>query len=97
MSRSSWYFFPFISIDHLVVSSTWLTTFSFQGSFYFRSRVCFFTHNSVGVIFRSLAFSLNSSYIGQRKNLFDLGRVAVVHNLHVIARMQDIADHLQAA
>ncbi|MEG4076446.1 IS1182 family transposase [Microcoleus sp. Pol14D6] len=26
-------------------------------------------------------------YIGQRKNLFDLRRVAVVHNLHVIARM----------
>jgi transposase len=25
-------------------------------------------------------------YIGQRKNLFDLRRVAVVHNLHVIAR-----------
>ena len=26
-------------------------------------------------------------YLGQRKNLFDLRRVAVVHNLHVIARM----------
>ena len=25
-------------------------------------------------------------YLGQRKNLFDLRRVAVVHNLHVIAR-----------
>ena len=25
-------------------------------------------------------------YIGQRQNLFDLRRVAVVHNLHVIAR-----------
>jgi hypothetical protein len=25
-------------------------------------------------------------YVGQRKNLFDLRRVAVVHNLHVIAR-----------
>ena len=28
-------------------------------------------------------------YIGQRKNLFDLRRVAVVHNLHVIARMKE--------
>jgi hypothetical protein len=27
-------------------------------------------------------------YLGQRKNLFDLRRVAVVHNLHVIARHQ---------
>ena len=26
-------------------------------------------------------------YIGTRKNLFDLRRMAVVHNLHVIARM----------
>ncbi len=26
-------------------------------------------------------------YIGARKNLFDLRRVAVIHNLHVIARM----------
>jgi transposase len=25
-------------------------------------------------------------YLGDRKNLFDLRRVAVVHNLHVIAR-----------
>jgi Transposase DDE domain len=25
-------------------------------------------------------------YLGQRKNLFDLRRIAVVHNLHVIAR-----------
>jgi hypothetical protein len=25
-------------------------------------------------------------YLGQRKNLFDLCRVAVFHNLHVIAR-----------
>ena len=29
-------------------------------------------------------------YIGQRKNLFDLRRVAVVHNLHVIARMDKV-------
>jgi hypothetical protein len=29
-------------------------------------------------------------YIGQRKNLFDLRRVAVVHNLHVIARMDEV-------
>lgn len=28
-------------------------------------------------------------YLGQRKNLFDLRRVAVVHNLHVIARMKE--------
>ena len=26
-------------------------------------------------------------YIGTRKNLFDLRRMAVVHNLHVISRM----------
>lgn len=26
-------------------------------------------------------------YIGLRKNLFDLRRMAVVHNLHVLARM----------
>jgi hypothetical protein len=26
-------------------------------------------------------------YLGLRKNLFDLGRMAVVHNLHVLARM----------
>lgn len=29
-------------------------------------------------------------YIGQRKNLFDLRRVAVVHNLHVIAQMDKV-------
>ncbi len=29
-------------------------------------------------------------YIGLRKNLFDLRRVAVVHNLHVIARMDQV-------
>jgi hypothetical protein len=28
----------------------------------------------------------HARYLGQRKNLFDLRRVAVVHNLHVIAR-----------
>ena len=27
-------------------------------------------------------------YLGTRKNLFDLRRTAVVHNLHVIARME---------
>lgn len=31
-------------------------------------------------------------YIGWRKNLFDLRRVAVVHNLHVIARIGWFAD-----
>jgi Transposase DDE domain/Transposase domain (DUF772) len=30
-------------------------------------------------------------YLGQRKNLFDLRRVAVVHNLHVIARILSVA------
>lgn len=35
-------------------------------------------------------------YIGWRKNLFDLRRVAVVHNLHVIARMQSGASNQQA-
>jgi hypothetical protein len=29
---------------------------------------------------------------GQRKNLFDLRRVAVVHNLHLIDRRPDVAD-----
>jgi hypothetical protein len=29
-------------------------------------------------------------YIGLRKNLFDLRRVAVVHNLHVIAQMDQV-------
>jgi transposase len=31
-------------------------------------------------------------YLGQRKNLFDLRRVAVVHNLHVIARQPPPAE-----
>jgi hypothetical protein len=35
-------------------------------------------------------------YIGWRKNLFDLRRVAVVHNLHVIARMDELANQPQA-
>lgn len=35
-------------------------------------------------------------YLGQRKNLFDLRRVAVVHNLHVIARMQENQSKQQA-
>ena len=29
-------------------------------------------------------------YIGTRKNLFHLRRMAVVHNLHVIARMPEL-------
>ncbi len=36
-------------------------------------------------------------YIGCRKNLFDLRRVAVVHNLHVIARMQNAGDNPKAS
>ena len=35
-------------------------------------------------------------YLGTRKNLFDLRRVAVVHNLHVIAR-QPVTDSYQLA
>jgi len=35
-------------------------------------------------------------YLGTRKNLFDLRRVAVVHNLHVIAR-QPATDGYQLA
>jgi hypothetical protein len=35
-------------------------------------------------------------YLGTRKNLFDLRRVAVVHNLHVIAR-QTLTDGYQLA
>ena len=36
-------------------------------------------------------------YRGLRKNLFDLRRCAVVHNLHVLARSQAIPAELQAA
>ena len=36
-------------------------------------------------------------YLGERKNLFDLRRVAVVHNLHVIARQPTPAKQAQAA
>jgi IS5 family transposase len=36
-------------------------------------------------------------YIGERKNRFDLRRVAVVHNLHVIARQPPPAKQAQAA
>ena len=36
-------------------------------------------------------------YRGTRKNLFDLRRVAVVHNLHVIARQPADGNHQQAA
>lgn len=36
-------------------------------------------------------------YLGQRKNLFDLRRVAIVHNLHVIARMKEPSVEQQAA
>lgn len=33
----------------------------------------------------------SARYIGSRRNLFDLRRIAVVHNLHVIARMPELA------
>jgi Transposase DDE domain/Transposase domain (DUF772) len=36
-------------------------------------------------------------YLGTRKNLFDLRRVAVVHNLHVIARQASTDSYQQAA
>lgn len=36
-------------------------------------------------------------YVGERKNLFDLRRSAVVHNLHVIARMPDEQNQRTAA
>ena len=36
-------------------------------------------------------------YLGTRKNLFDLRRVAVVHNLHVIARQPDDGEYQLAA
>jgi Transposase DDE domain len=36
-------------------------------------------------------------YRGLRKNLFDLRRCAVVHNLHVLARSQQLEAELQAA
>lgn len=36
-------------------------------------------------------------YIGWRKNLFDLRRVAVVHNLHVIARLLEFTANQQAS
>jgi transposase len=37
-----------------------------------------------------------SRYIGVRKNLFDLRRSAVVHNLHVIARMPEDQEREEA-
>lgn len=36
-------------------------------------------------------------YRGTRKNLFDLRRCAVVHNLHVLARSQQLSSELQEA
>jgi transposase len=36
-------------------------------------------------------------YRGQRKNLFDLRRTAVVHNLHVLQRLPDVGDLPHAA
>ncbi|HEX6552495.1 MAG TPA: transposase, partial [Ktedonobacteraceae bacterium] len=36
-------------------------------------------------------------YRGLRKNLFDLRRCAVVHNLHVLARSQSLQADLQVA
>jgi Transposase DDE domain/Transposase domain (DUF772) len=36
-------------------------------------------------------------YLGTRKNLFDLRRVAVVHNLHIIARQPATGSYQQAA
>ena len=37
-------------------------------------------------------------YLGSRKNLFDLRRMAVVHNLHVIARMsQPVVEDVEEA
>ena len=38
-----------------------------------------------------------ASYRGTRKNLFDLRRIAVVHNLHVIARQPTAGDYQLAA
>ena len=35
-------------------------------------------------------------YRGVRKNLFDLRRCAVIHNLHVLARSQALSTELQA-
>lgn len=39
----------------------------------------------------------HARYLGLRKNLFDLRRVAVVHNLHVIAWIKHSAVDLQAS
>ncbi|MGK7878069.1 MAG: IS1182 family transposase [Xenococcaceae cyanobacterium] len=36
-------------------------------------------------------------YLGLRKNLFDLRRMAIVHNLHVIARMNNNLNRIKAA
>ncbi len=36
-------------------------------------------------------------YIGQRKNLFDTRRMAVVHNLHVVQRLPEAVNVLRAA
>jgi hypothetical protein len=39
----------------------------------------------------------HARYRGSRKNLFDLRRIAVVSNLHVIARQHTHDDHQLAA
>jgi len=39
---------------------------------------------------------VRARYIGSRRNLFDLRRTAVVHNLHVLARMPELAGEVAA-
>lgn len=39
---------------------------------------------------------VRARYIGSRRNLFDLRRTAVVHNLHLLARMPDLAGEVAA-
>jgi hypothetical protein len=40
---------------------------------------------------------VTARYRGRRKNLFDLRRTAVVHNLHVFQCLPDVGDLPQAA
>ena len=39
---------------------------------------------------------VRARYISSRRNLFDLRRIAVVHNLHVLARMPELAGEAAA-
>ena len=54
------------------------------------------SRGAVNFILAQLYIGVNS-YRGVRKNLFDLRRCAVVHNLHVLARSHQLSAELQEA